>query len=92
MKASPGGHCATFIGFDGNNETTHYGIAGHLIDDLKRFSRFSGRSLNSHCLLLDVYRRMLTVYDPIRRNFVMRKMRKEEVLAVTAAAVHPDHR
>ncbi|SEP37540.1 hypothetical protein SAMN02787149_107219 [Pseudomonas sp. Snoq117.2] len=47
IRVVPNGHNVVFRGFDGNNETTHYGIAGHLVNDLKRFSRFYGRDLNS---------------------------------------------
>lgn len=92
IKAVPGGHNVVFIGFDGNNETTHYGIAGHLVDDLNRFSRFHGRDLNSHCPLLDVYSRMLEAFEPIRRSVVGREMRKDEILAVVAESVHPEYR
>lgn len=92
IRAVPGGHNVVFRGFDGNNETTHYGIASHLIDDLKRFTRFYGRDLNSHCPLLDVYGRMLGAFEPIRRNVVMREMTKDEILAVVAESVHPEYR
>lgn len=35
---------------------------------------------------------MLEAYEPIRRNVVMREMRKDEKLAVVAESVHPERR
>lgn len=37
-----------FIGFDGNNESSHLSITRFFIDRMNRFSRFKGRELNSH--------------------------------------------
>ncbi|MEJ0096208.1 MAG: YfbU family protein [Methylocella sp.] len=64
---SPLSKTPRFFGFDGNNESEHIGVASFLIDDLERFSSFKGRDLNSHFPgSLDIHRRMLAVFKPIR--------------------------
>lgn len=52
-----------FRGFDGNNETDHYGVSETFVRDMNRFDEFRGREMNSHMPMLDKYRRMLSVYD-----------------------------
>jgi uncharacterized protein YfbU (UPF0304 family) len=49
----------SFVGFDGNNETEQMGFCHFLIEKQNKFSRWKGRSLNSHHPVLDRYRRML---------------------------------
>lgn len=54
---------AQFRGFDGNNDS-HYGVAGVFVNDLKRFSEFAGRDLNSHSQAsLPRYREMYAKFD-----------------------------
>lgn len=55
-----------FPGFDGNNEHRYLQIARILVDDLDRWSEFSGRIVNSHMTTTDGYRRMLVIFDEIR--------------------------
>ena len=45
----------TYDGFDGNNETDHYGVARRMVEDLGRFPEFSGRTHNSHTPTRDRY-------------------------------------
>ena len=65
-KADPFGKHVAFSGFDGNNETKFMSIADFLVDDMERFTRFAGRDLNSHCPVIDGYRRMLEKFLAIR--------------------------
>lgn len=58
----------TFIGFDGNSETEHMSIARFLIDDMGRWQAFKGRELNSHFQVLDTYRRMYRIFEPMRKT------------------------
>lgn len=51
----PFGSHVSFIGFDGNNESTQFGITLFLVEKMNRFSRFKGRELNSHIPELDTY-------------------------------------
>lgn len=67
-EAAPLGKDVTFRGFDGNYEGEHLGIAHFLIRTLGRFSDFQGRDLNSHMPSIDGYRRMLTLFGPMRSS------------------------
>lgn len=68
--AEPFGKHVSFRGFDGNNEIEHLSIARFLINDLKRFSAFKDRDLNSHTHSIERYRCMLMVFEPMRRTLV----------------------
>lgn len=52
-----------FAGFDGNDGAGHYGVAKFLVEDMRRFSEFVGRSLNSHSNTIDGDREKLKVYQ-----------------------------
>lgn len=71
-KAEPLGKEPKFGGFDYNKETKYVGAMNFLINDLDRFSEFGGRYLNTHHQVLDGYRKMLAVFDPIRKNLTGR--------------------
>ena len=70
VDADPSGKDLKFRGFDGNNEPEHMGAASFLINDLDRFEEFKGRSMNSHMPSIETYRRMLSAFEPMRRNLV----------------------
>ena len=67
-EARPFGGVVQFPGFDGNDEVEgkYMGITECLVNDLRRFSNFKGRDFNSHHPMLDTYRAMLTVFQPLR--------------------------
>jgi uncharacterized protein YfbU (UPF0304 family) len=56
-EAEPFGENIQFPGFDGSNESEHFGIARFIIEDLKLFSCFHERrhKLNSHFQILEGY-------------------------------------
>ena len=81
-----------FIGFDGNSETEHMGVARFLIEKMGRFERFNKRSLNSHSHSIEIYRRMYSAFEAIRKNVVGRTMSADEVIAVLNECVHPENR
>jgi len=91
-EAEPFGKNPRFPGFDGNNETEHLGIADFLVEKLERFSGFDGRDLNSHWQSLDTYRRMLRVFDPMRRNLTGRTLTADELIAVLSEKTHSANR
>jgi hypothetical protein len=62
-----------FAGFDGNYETQYMGIAMHLVDSMGRFSRFKGRSFNSHMPKVARYAVMTKLFEPMRRNLTHRQ-------------------
>ncbi len=72
-----------FSGFDGNEEGEFFGIASFLVRDLKRFERFGEqqRSLNSHCNMVEKYRNMLRVFEPMRKTLGHGKRMTVEQLA-----------
>lgn len=69
-EAEPFGKHVKFMGFDGNNETSHMGIARFLVEKMGRWSQFKGRELNSHMPMVATYRRMLRVFEPMRAGLV----------------------
>ncbi len=81
-----------FPGFDGDFEREHLGIARFLINDLKGFSTFKGRDLNSHTPLLKAYRRMLPVYEPMMRNRMHGELNTTQIAKLLNAMIHPKHR
>jgi len=83
QEAKPFGEHVQFPGFDGNNESEHIGIARFLIDDLKKFSRFSkGHDLNSHCPTIERYSKMLRVFEPIRATLIGRRLSVNELVSI----------
>lgn len=70
-----------FLGFDGNNETEHKGIARFMIDHLGRFERFKDHEmdLNSHMPVLERYLEMVRKFEPIRTDLIGRRMGLDEL-------------
>lgn len=82
-----------FPGFDGNNETQHMSIARFLIEKMDRFTEFKGHGdLNSHMPSLDIYRRMLSVFKPIRKNLIGRYLNAKEFVQIWNERIHPTMR
>lgn len=67
-EAEPYGKHVEFRGFDGNNESEHMSVARFMLEKQNRFSELKGRNLNSHMPSVEMYRRMLPVFEPMRRN------------------------
>jgi uncharacterized protein YfbU (UPF0304 family) len=59
-----------FLGFDGNNETEYLGIADFLVNQLDRFRRFKGRSMNSHMPTVARYRNMAANFEMVRASMI----------------------
>jgi len=87
-EADPLGAHVQFRGFDGNNEAEHLSIARFLVEDLDRFSRFRSRGLNSHSPIVESYRGMLAVFDPIRRTLIGRCLSVNELTSILIASRH----
>jgi uncharacterized protein YfbU (UPF0304 family)/Arc/MetJ-type ribon-helix-helix transcriptional regulator len=83
---------AKFPGFDGNNETEHIGIARFMIEKLGRFTRFKARELNSHSPVLEMYGRMYSVFEPIRKTLVGRSLTADELVEIFKSRIHPSRR
>jgi uncharacterized protein len=92
-EAEAFGDPVRFHGFDGNSESTQYSIARFLVEKMDRFSSsFAGRDLNSHCPIIDGYRRMLTVFLPIRGSLTGGRLSARQILAILKEWVHPQYR
>jgi uncharacterized protein YfbU (UPF0304 family) len=65
-EVGPAGKDPKFRGFDGNYEGEYLGIASHLVNKMDRFTRFQGRSLNSHMPVVGRYARMTRLFQPMR--------------------------
>ncbi len=92
VEAEPFGEHVAFRGFDGNNESDYLSIARFMIDDLKRFTHFAGRDLNSHMPVVESYRRMYRVFEPIRVTLVGRELTASEIIELLKALMHPERR
>jgi len=90
--AEPFGKHVKFSGFDGNNEGEHRRIARFLIDKLDRFSAFEGRELDAHMPTIDAYRRMLSVFTPMRSTLAGRELNASEIVELLNAKLHPERR
>jgi hypothetical protein len=89
--AAPFGKNPRFPGFDGNNEAELLGIAGFLVNKLDRFSRFAGRDLNAHMPTIDMHRRMLRVFQPLRSSLIGGEFGLAQLAKLLQAKLHPDH-
>ena len=90
--ARPFGDNPKFQGFDGNNESEHFGAALFIVNDLNRFEKFKGRSLNSHHPSIETYLRMLKVFLPIRKTLGPDLMSIEQLTAILREMTHPTRR
>ena len=89
-EADPFGKYVQFAGFDGNNESSFIGIARFLIDKMNRFSQFKGRDLNSHAPTLATYRRMLSVFEPMRVSLVGTELDANQLIRILKAKMHSE--
>lgn len=82
-----------FSGFDGNSETDYMGTASFVVNKLDRFEEFKGRYFNSHCPMVDAYRRMLSAFNDIRENESFgRPLNAEQLAKILNEQVHPENR
>ena len=75
----------TFGGFDGNNESDHRSVALVMINDTGRFNCFKDRDLNSHLPSINAYRRMLAVFEPMRKTLVGRELSASQIINLQKA-------
>jgi uncharacterized protein len=89
-EAAPFGKNVRFRGFDGNNED-HYRIAEYFVKDMKRFSYFAGRDLDSHTpCSADSYLQMYQVFEPMRAGLADRNLNADEIIQILRARAHPE--
>jgi len=93
-EAEPFGANVMFEGFYANEENSHYSIAEFLIKRLGRFPKFENRDLNSRWPVVGWYRRMLRVYEPMRKTLLGagRYLTVSEIVSLLRERIHPDNR
>lgn len=74
-----------FAGFSGNDETEHLSVATFLIEQLGRFSNFKEREIDFHFPIIDRYRRMLRVFEPLRARYMGEPLASPDLVAVLGA-------
>jgi uncharacterized protein len=89
-EAAPFGAHVKFSGFDGNHEGRLMSVASFLVEDLRKFSRFKGRDMNSHgSPPVDSYRRMLAVWEPLRATLDGNPLTADQVIQLLNAKRYP---
>lgn len=82
-----------FNGFDGNNEAEYLGYARFLMFELERWQEVlkgrPGFDLNSHCMVLEMYRRMLSEWGKSSDKY---NLNREDIVRILAARIHPENR
>ena len=91
-EAAPFGDNPQFVGFDGNNESSYMGTALFIVNDLQRFEEFKGRNFNSHCPSVDSYKRMLSVFETIRKELAYKPLSAENIVEILKEKIHPSNR
>jgi uncharacterized protein len=86
------GDTPRFQGFDGNNESEYVGTAIFLVNELERFVEFKGREFNCHHPSIDMHRRMLAAFEPLRLNIAAGDLSASGLLAILRERVHPSNR
>lgn len=86
------GDSPRFQGFDGNNESEYVGTALFLVNELDRYAEFKGRGFNCHHPSIDMHRRMLAVFNPMRRRFMASDLSADQILQVLQEQIHPSNR
>jgi uncharacterized protein YfbU (UPF0304 family) len=69
-----------FAGFDGNEEGAQMQIARFLVDKMNRFTRFKGRTLNSHTLTSKRYADMYRLFEPMRSTLVGKRLGVQQLI------------
>ena len=90
VEAEPFGKNVKFPGFDGNGESTYLGIAHFLVNKMERFTRFSGREMNSHCPSLDMHKRLLRVFAPMKETRGFGELTAPQIITLLKAKRFPD--
>ncbi len=84
-EADPFGKSVKFPGFDGNNEASHLGIARFFVEKMDRWNRFEGRAFNSHHPTLEMYRRMLETFGPMRKGLGNKGLSPDQLIQILNA-------
>jgi uncharacterized protein YfbU (UPF0304 family) len=84
------GDSLQFEGFDANHED-HYGVALYIVNTLGRYNHFKDRDMDSHSASIEIYRRMLRAFNPMRQSFG-NDFTADRVIAILKETIHPSNR
>jgi uncharacterized protein YfbU (UPF0304 family) len=84
-EVGPLGRSVKFTGFDGNNESELMSIAMFVVRDMDRFAEFKGRDMNSHLPMAAAYRKMYSVFEPMRQNLVGVTLSAAQIIKILQA-------
>ena len=92
VRASKGafGEAPRFAGFDGH--TDYASIARVLIQELKLWSEFTDRPMDSHSPDTAVHQRMIEAYHGLRGDRASGLFDADKVIAILDAQIHPSRR
>lgn len=94
-EAAPYDTDVKFAGFYPNEESSHKSIAEFLIEHIDNYPRFKGRHLITTRPVVDWYRRMLKVYEPMYKSLLAgrnKSLSASDIVALLLEQVHPDNR
>ena len=91
-EAELAGSDVRFVGFYANEESSHLSIARLLIERLENYPHFEKRQLNTRWPVVDWYRRMLRVYEPMRESLLGRSLLVSEIVSLLRERIHPENR
>jgi uncharacterized protein YfbU (UPF0304 family) len=94
-EASPYGTDVRFVGFYANEESPHLSVAEFLIKHIGNYPRFKGRYLNTTRPVVDWYRRMLKVYEPMHKSLLSGRsmsLSVSNIVALLLEQIHPENR
>ena len=91
VDAAEMAHSRRYRGFDGNNETEYFSCVMFMVSKLHMFTDLADRyNLNSHGPTLEIYRRMLAVWRPMREGgVIVNTLSADQIIQVIAAARYP---
>ena len=74
----------SFPGFDSTDEVSHWGIARFLIYEMRRFGdhKDDEYKLDSHCPFLPRYRKMLHIFQPIKKNLMGGLLSAQDIISI----------
>lgn len=75
-----------FFGFDGDNERRNYSY-GRFLNSVGKYEE--SEVINSHMPSLEIYRRMLAEFEPLKDKH---PLGKEDIQRILAAQIHPSMR
>ncbi len=94
-EVGPYANDVKFTGFYANEESRHLVIAELLVKTIGNYSHFKDHNLSAKYPVIDWYRRMLHIYEPMLRSILSgpkRSLSASDIVALLREQIHPDNR